>query len=597
MQKKTYLWVILFVVLLTSALAQSAPYHLKLLAVQETEHGYLGSAADLYLEIKEGSGRVFLDTFPLTKMDTQISTRFAKEIACTHFRLDCSQYDFIYTIKAQSNIIGGPSAGAAVAALTAMALLDVDYDETITITGTVNSGGIIGPVGGIKEKLDVAASSGLKKVLLAKGAYTAENRTGTESLHIVDYGKKVLGIEVVEVVSLDDVIEEFTGLQLDGQESAIQENPQYQEIMKRLQQQLCERTEKITQEIGQRGIPLSLNVTDSIRKRTEQAYNATLAGDYYSAASFCFGANIQLKMHYYQREEVSAGQLEQLFRSLQERTTQLQRRLEQEQIATISDVQTLLIVKERLNDVQEQIQQYREEKEDTPQEERASLLAYGEERLFSAASWMEFFTMGGRTVEVTPQRLQDACLHKISEAEERHQYVSLFISEFYIPHIQEKIGQASTAQHNGDVELCLITAAQAKADADAILGTLGLEQQALDSFIESKRKAVERVIAENSAEGKFPILGYSYYQYALSLQHDDPATALLYLEYALEMSDLGTYFPEEERELKASSSTLPSLGEKWRFAAGGLIVGLIMGILVFYLYRRNASVQSFVGRR
>src|SRR3989338_9861291 len=126
MSKKEYLLIFFVLLLLLFAATVSAvhqtPYHLKLLAVQEEGDKFSGSDADLYLELKEGTGRVFLDTYPLTKMDTQISTRFAKEIACYQYDLPCDYYDFIYTIKASSNIIGGPSAGAAISALTAIAM-------------------------------------------------------------------------------------------------------------------------------------------------------------------------------------------------------------------------------------------------------------------------------------------------------------------------------------------------------------------------------------------------------------------------------------------------------------------------------------------
>ena len=175
------LFLILLITISSLSLAQEDDkYHLKLLAVQETPEGHQGSDADITLELKEGSGRVFLDTFPVTRMDTQISTRFAKEIACKHFNLNCNVYDFIYTIEAKSNIIGGPSAGAAIAALTTIALLDLNYDDDTTITGTINSGGIIGPVGGVKEKLEAASKAGIKKVLISKGtaaqlSYSAEN--------------------------------------------------------------------------------------------------------------------------------------------------------------------------------------------------------------------------------------------------------------------------------------------------------------------------------------------------------------------------------------------------------------------------------------
>ena len=90
-------WFVLLLLLLPVVLA--SPYdtrHLTILAV--SEDGVTGSTADLYLELRDGSGRVFLDTKPLTKIDTQVSTRYARDIACDYYDLDCSKYDFIYTI-------------------------------------------------------------------------------------------------------------------------------------------------------------------------------------------------------------------------------------------------------------------------------------------------------------------------------------------------------------------------------------------------------------------------------------------------------------------------------------------------------------------
>ena len=114
-----------------------------LLAAQELNSTLIGSTADLYLEVQPGRGRVFLETFPLTKVDTQISTRFAKEIACHYFDLSCSSLDFIYTIQSDSVIIGGPSAGAALAALTTAAVTGDNVNQSVAVTGTINSGASI----------------------------------------------------------------------------------------------------------------------------------------------------------------------------------------------------------------------------------------------------------------------------------------------------------------------------------------------------------------------------------------------------------------------------------------------------------------------
>ena len=43
-----------------------------------------------------------------------------------------------------------------------------------------------------------------------------------------------------------------------------------------------------------------------------------------------------------------------------------------------------------------------------------------------------------------------------------------------------------------------------------------------------------------------PILGYSYYEYANTLKEDDESSALLYSEYALELSSLEIYFKEQK---------------------------------------------------
>ena len=157
--------------------------HMKLLAVTNPTSGQ-GGIADLYLTIKEGNGKVYLDTFPLTKVDTQISTRFAKEIACDFLEKDCEQIDFFYTIRSNSAIIGGPSAGAAIAVLTVALLEENQIDEETTITGTINSGGIIGSVGGIKAKINAASKKGLRKVLIPQTTILTENNE-TKYYHFI----------------------------------------------------------------------------------------------------------------------------------------------------------------------------------------------------------------------------------------------------------------------------------------------------------------------------------------------------------------------------------------------------------------------------
>ena len=133
------------------------------------------------------------------------------------------------------------------------------------------------------------------------------------------------------------------------------------------------------------------------------------------------------------------------------------------------------------------------------------------------------------------------------------------------------------------------------AEANAILGSLGLTEEDLPYYVQSKRKAVERVIAENSAEGTFPILGYSYYQYANSLEAKEPASALLYLEYALEMSDLSIYFPEQKKILDGFMQW--RISKEWIAFGEGILVGVGMVVFLWwmkpYLWKKGKKRKSY----
>lgn len=604
--KKMWLSAVLLLVLFLAATATAQKqYSLKLLAVQENADGsQTGSGADLYLELKKGTGRVFLDTFPATKIDTQISTRFAKEIACHFYKLSCDKYDFIYTIKAESNIIGGPSAGAAIAALTAIAILDLDYSQDIAITGTINSGGIIGPVGGVKEKLEAASRLGLDTVLVAKGTasppddkdFSEVNASGLNAselnaseqfINLTHYAKENLSLAVIEVSDLDEIMLHLTGEQLNHKEVVIEENQEYTEIMGGLQNLLCQRIDKIESELKKEGITVNESILQRVREQQSKSINASKEGDFYSAASYCFTANIMLRTSYYQEKKPSLNTLWNRFSKLEQDVEALDNDISKEPIETISDLQTYIIVKERLDDVREQIAKFKELQRD-PEQEFYGILSYAEERYFSAQAWMKFFSMNGKKLLLDKEHLQQSCRQKISEAEERQQYVSLYISEFEAGSIRERIGSAIDADKEGEYELCLIKAIQAKGDANAIMSVMGVRKDVLAEVLDSKIMAVKRVIAENSAEGKFPILGYSYYRYATSLKEKESLTALIYLEYAMEMSDLSLYFPEEKTFLQRISERIFITEDMW----WGFVVGAAGSLILSQIFLRRKKKKK-----
>ena len=93
-------------------------------------------------------------------------------------------------------------------------------------------------------------------------------------------------------------------------------------------------------------------------------------------------------------------------------------------------------------------------------------------------------------------------------------------------------------------------------------------------MIGNKLKAAKKEIIKQ--QRAFPILGYSYYEYSNSLRKIDPYTALLYSEYALELSNLDIYFEaKEKRKLR-----IIDLGSK---DLGVFLFGFVLGILILFL--------------
>jgi predicted S18 family serine protease len=175
-----------------------------------------------------------------------------------------------------------------------------------------------------------------------------------------------------------------------------------------------------------------------------------------------------------------------------------------------------------------------------------SSLGFAIERVYSAEEWSEFFGTKGKKFDFNAKILKESCIEKLTEAEERYQYTQLFFPGL-MESTKEKIDGAYTDLKTEDFKLCLFKASKAKAQANIVLSTLGVEEDQVDNLIKLKLEAAGQNIVEEQKKGIFPISGYSYYEYAHALIDEDKYNALLYAEYALELSNLDMYFESKKR--------------------------------------------------
>lgn len=655
--------VALCIILISSssfAIPDQASGKMKLLAVTESSQGMQGSIADLSLEIRPGQGRVFLETFPPTKEDTQISMRFAKQVACSKLDIDCSGKDFIYTIRAGPGIVGGPSAGAAAAVLTMSVLSGAPMREDVAMTGTINSGGIVGPVGGLKSKVKAAARSGMKIALIPFGTrmykeklrvtVTRTNQTDTESeydgeeadpqesceeandaksriedvwksvsnrtnttqrtcekdtipmgdigpgdgpppaqkddpvpliianftipknatinftrtvtrdIDLIEFGKN-LGIEVREVSIVEDAITPFTGKNISSRYDSLVISPDYVKVMSNISADICGRSSDLEAEwmaiskdskvppvtfknnskknasddASRIGESLLLNES---RRLIGMAENASSRGDFYSAASYCFRANIAFVSLIFSKKNLTSSQVEETIDDFGRQVSALRTSVQTRKVNTITDIQASMIVLERLDEAQKLLEDFAKTGDPASP---APILAYVQERLYSAKAWSRFLGSSGASYTVDERSLQQSCQDKLTEAQERYEYVN-----YYIPNslagVQKSVERATAISRDGGYQRCLHLASLAKAEANLIGSLIGANKDSLPKILDLKLSVVKDSIARTQSHGSFPILAYSYYEYANSLKDADINSALLFAEYALEVANLDMYF-------------------------------------------------------
>ena len=591
--KKIFFLFLMAIMLLPNALSDSKEGSMKLLAVSIGDNdSYSGSIADLKLEIKEGEGRVFIESFPLTKIDTQITTRTAQQIACGYLKMDCSKYDFFYTIRSSAAIVGGPSAGAATAILTVSLLGDFKLDKTVAVTGTINAGNIIGSVSAIKEKIDAASQNGIKKVIIPYGERFVKEKNRT--IDLVEFGKEK-GIEVFEASDIAEALEIFTGKKIETARKNFTIDGNYLATMSSISEALCNRSTGILSVIlsaGYAGANVidneSLELEEEADNLTAKAGEAMKKKEFYTAASYCYGANVRYSQMLILEQNISYGSVNKTLEKLEADMDKFEKGIDKAKISTITGLESYMIAKERLDEARESVKDFREA--DRSNISGYSFLAAGAiERFNSAKSWFGFYNNPGAEINLDKEALKQACAYKISEAEERYQYVDLYFPGLMSGTKQElkKVYQEYASEN---FALCLFLASKTKAEIESVMSTIGVSEDKIDLLIDQRLRAAENVISEQNSRGIFPIFGYSYYEYATNLKNSNQskATALVYTQYAIELSELDVYFKQAKKEsaIKFDKDVLKT--------GGTFLAGFIIGIFVyeFVVLRKGKKMKK-----
>jgi len=192
---------------------------------------YEGVVMKAEIELTPGEGKILVNTKPNIGIDLQTSVRIAANVAEKYTGISLGATNLIISIIASEevNVVDGPSAGAAITIAIISAITKKPINETTYITGTINSDGSIGQVGGILEKAYAAAKNGCKIFLVPKGQSQTTILTPVEKVigggvKIVTWKYTTVNVEQylksmgynVTVIEVENIIEAAKYLLIEG---------------------------------------------------------------------------------------------------------------------------------------------------------------------------------------------------------------------------------------------------------------------------------------------------------------------------------------------------------------------------------------------
>jgi len=132
---------------------------------------YEGVVMTAEVEIRRGEGRLLINTRPKIGIDLQATGQTAEMVVQRLTGISFKNLDIILTVRGESEVevVGGPSAGAAITIGMIAALQNRTTNPSVFISGTVNPDGTIGKVAGLPYKALAAAKNGATLLLVPPG--------------------------------------------------------------------------------------------------------------------------------------------------------------------------------------------------------------------------------------------------------------------------------------------------------------------------------------------------------------------------------------------------------------------------------------------
>ncbi|ACS34613.1 S16 family serine protease [Thermococcus gammatolerans] len=535
---------------------------LKAPAVSRTPDGRLvGVATNFVITVAPGSGHVYLETWPLAEVDMQASARLATQIAGEVTGKDMSKYDVFIQVRADSPIIGGPSAGGTMTVGIIAALEGWKVRDDVMMTGMINPDGTIGPVGGILEKAAAAASVGAKLFLIPEGqriqmVQESEEKniggiiqitTRTRKVDVAQYAKERWGLEVKEVSDIYDAVYYFTGHRLskpqvppniridtaflmdDAKKDYANTTAYYDLVLEKLKKSTVDYETYVT-------LKEALDQAKGILNSSKEALDE---GMYYTALSKDFQARIIIRHVDWYMNVQSVQDVAELLNRVNAYINGTERYVSGMEIRGMTMLQAIAAAEERVEQAKDILQDAWKNFYNGDYWDAVGNAAYAYERADTARFWASLGERFAKGDAIERDELKDTARNYIDESSLIATYIESMYGDVVGSSLSDTIQKAEEYYDDGKYSAAIFTAMEARVRGEVFLDTLGIDNvTVLRDKLEQMKEAAKTAIGLAQMKGITPLLAMAYYEFAESYEKgngiDDIQNAMIFYQYARE---------------------------------------------------------------
>jgi len=561
-------------------------------AVAKTSTGELtGVVTEFVITVTPGHGHVYIETWPLAQVDMQASARLAAQVAGRVLGVNMSHYDVFIQVRANTSIIGGPSAGGTMTVGIIAALMGWKINPNVMMTGMINPDGSIGPVGGILEKAAAAHEAGVKLFLIPEGQriqYVQETQkkevggvieinTETKPVDVVKYAEERWGLKVVEVKDIYQAVYYFTGHKLprpkapenvkidtsflknDALSDYKNTTEYYQRVIKELKES----------NVGYDTYMTLLTALTNAGQLLNQSKEYINEGMYYTALSKDFQARIVIRHVDWYLKTNTPQQVEELLKNTSKTIKSAEAYVENQSIRGITMLQAVAAAEQRVEDAKSSLDQAWKSYYSGDYWDAIGKAAYAYERAKTAILWTDLGKRFAKGEPIKKDLIRTTARDYIDESDLIVAYIESMYGDVLGNSLTDTIEKAQQYYDDGKYSAALFTAMQARVQGEVFLDTLAITNwTVLMDKLNMVKGDAKTAIGIAEEKGVTPILAIAYYEFAQSFEElakknqsiDDLQTAMTFYMYAKETANLFLSTPlNPVPKVPAGNSTVPEV--------------------------------------